>query len=53
MIKDKENAKPMQPAGQGEGNVSSLFSDELPVWYDGSGKVRSGLPDARKRENRR
>ena len=39
MIKDKENAKPMQLAGQGEGKFSSLFSDELPVWYDGSGKV--------------
>ena len=39
MIKDKENVKPMQAAGQREGKVSSLFRDEVPVWYDRSGKV--------------
>ena len=39
MIKDKENAEPMQPAGQGEGVRGSLFKEEIPVWYDGKGKV--------------
>ena len=39
MIKDKENAEPMQPAGQGEGLTGSLFNEEIPVWYNGKGKV--------------
>jgi RNA-directed DNA polymerase len=39
MIKDKENARPMDPAGQEEGALSSLFVEEIPVWYDGRGKV--------------
>ncbi len=39
MLKDKRNAKPKQVVKQSEGLDGSLFAEELPVWYDRSGKV--------------
>ncbi len=39
MIKDNRNAKPKQSAEQVEGQLGSLFAEELPVWYERSGKV--------------
>lgn len=41
MIKSKENTKPRQSARQKEGKQSSLFQEEIPVWYDQRGKVCS------------
>ena len=39
MINDKRNAKPKQDVKQSEGQHGSLFAEELPVWYERSGKV--------------
>ena len=39
MLNDKRNAKPKQDVKQSEGQHGSLFAEELPVWYERSGKV--------------
>jgi group II intron reverse transcriptase/maturase len=41
MKKNKENTEPKDPVKQGEGIQSSLFQEEIPVWYDRRGKVCS------------
>lgn len=41
MRKNKRNAEPMKLARQGEGIQSSLFEEEIPVWYDRTGGVCS------------
>lgn len=41
MLKNKRNTKPMKPERQEEGKQGSLFSEEIPVWYDRKGKVCS------------
>lgn len=38
-VNDKENAEPMKLARQVEGIQSSLFKEEVPVWYDRTGEV--------------
>jgi retron-type reverse transcriptase len=41
MLKNKRNTDPMESARQREGKQSSLFLEEIPVWYDRRGKVCS------------
>lgn len=54
MIQNKKSTEAKKLEKHGEGTQGSLFSEEIPVWYDRRGEVCSnGLPDAKKKESRR